>query len=578
MSTVVITGGPQGGVANRVNVHDFVKNQWQFSLYIQALARMAVMNQDDSVSFFQIGGIHGQPYIRWSGEGKGVGVGKDVADDGGFKGYCTHGSVLFPTWHRPYVSLFEQELQSHALEIAKLYTVDKDRWIAEATQFRVPYWDWASQAVPPDEVIRQQQVAIITPDSNGKKVNFPNSFLQYTFHPVDPSFEKPFATWRTTLRHPKPVNSPNAKSDVDELITFLKADHENIKERVHYTLTYVDKWESFSHHSNSGDDSTTGNSLEAIHDRIHNLVGGAGHMGDTAVAGFDPIFWLHHANVDRLLQLWSSRHPGVWVTEGRDQEGSITIPPNTVVNDKTELTPLIQTSSGAVSNYWVSANTQSTNVLNYSYPEYDNLDLANPNAVKDAISAITDKLYGNSDQNLTIRSLSTNVTDPENGGYYDWTARVNVKQYAVGASFSVLLFLGGVHHDPMSWQSGGCETFAGAVDAFVNSSAEQCANCRNQREDELVIEGFVHLNRAIARLAPNLEGLHPDVVKPWLQENLTWRVQKVDGTTVDVATIPSLQVTVSATPLILQPGMDFPQRGTVRWHPEITSGQPGGAN
>lgn len=130
MSTVVITGGPQGGVSNRVNVHDFVKNQWQFSLYIQALgnvvysydvsflrahslssiggtARMAVMNQDNSVSFFQIGGIHGQPYIRWSGEGKGVGVGKDVADDGGFKGYCTHGSVLFPTWHRPYVSLFE---------------------------------------------------------------------------------------------------------------------------------------------------------------------------------------------------------------------------------------------------------------------------------------------------------------------------------------------------------------------------------------------------------------------------------------------------------------------------------------
>lgn len=116
---------------------------------------------------------------------------------------------------------YQQELQSHALEIAKLYTVDKDRWIAEATQFRVPYWDWASQAVPPDEVIRQQQVAIITPDSNGKKVLVPNPFLHYTFHPVDPSFEKPFASWRTTLRHPKPVNSPNAKSDVDELITLV---------------------------------------------------------------------------------------------------------------------------------------------------------------------------------------------------------------------------------------------------------------------------------------------------------------------------------------------------------------------
>lgn len=147
--------------------------------------------------------------------------------------------------------------------------------------------------------------------------------------------------------------------------------------------------------------------------------------------------------------------------------------------------------------------------------------------MKDAILAIIDKLYGNSDQLHTIRSLSTNVADPEGSRYYDWTARVNVKQYAVGTSFSVLLFLGDVHHDPASWQTGRCETFAGAVDAFVNSSAEQCANCRNQREDELVIEGFVHLNRAIARLAPDFESLHPDVVKPWLQKNLTWRVQKV---------------------------------------------------
>lgn len=22
-------------------------------------------------------------------------------------GYCTHGSILFPTWHRPYLALFE---------------------------------------------------------------------------------------------------------------------------------------------------------------------------------------------------------------------------------------------------------------------------------------------------------------------------------------------------------------------------------------------------------------------------------------------------------------------------------------
>ncbi|MGW2539415.1 tyrosinase family protein [Kitasatospora sp. NPDC001574] len=34
-----------------------------------------------------------------------------------------------------------------------------------------------------------------------------------------------------------------------------------------------------------------------IHDEIHAYIGG--QMGDPAVAGFDPIFFLHHANVDR---------------------------------------------------------------------------------------------------------------------------------------------------------------------------------------------------------------------------------------------------------------------------------------
>lgn len=33
--------------------------------------------------------------------------------------------------------------------------------------------------------------------------------------------------------------------------------------------------------------------------------------------GFDPIFWLHHCQVDRLMSLWSAMHPGVWVSEVR---------------------------------------------------------------------------------------------------------------------------------------------------------------------------------------------------------------------------------------------------------------------
>jgi hypothetical protein len=30
-------------------------------------------------------------------------------------------------------------------------------------------------------------------------------------------------------------------------------------------------------------------------------------------AAFDPVFWLHHANMDRLLWLWQQRFPDIWV-------------------------------------------------------------------------------------------------------------------------------------------------------------------------------------------------------------------------------------------------------------------------
>ncbi len=45
------------------------------------------------------------------------------------------------------------------------------------------------------------------------------------------------------------------------------------------------------------------------HDMVHSLVGGGdeqrfGVMSDPDTAGLDPIFWLHHANIDRLWEVW----------------------------------------------------------------------------------------------------------------------------------------------------------------------------------------------------------------------------------------------------------------------------------
>jgi hypothetical protein len=44
-------------------------------------------------------GIHGVPFESWNGVGAAPGANQS--------GYCTHSSVLFPMWHRPYLVLFE---------------------------------------------------------------------------------------------------------------------------------------------------------------------------------------------------------------------------------------------------------------------------------------------------------------------------------------------------------------------------------------------------------------------------------------------------------------------------------------
>lgn len=77
-------------------------------------------------------------------------------------------------------------------------------------------------------------------------------------------------------------------------------------------------------------------SLENMHDEIHNNVGGGcyspngttcGTMYHLEVSAFDPIFWLHHAMVDRLLTMWQVLNPNSWITPHiHESEAMWTVP------------------------------------------------------------------------------------------------------------------------------------------------------------------------------------------------------------------------------------------------------------
>lgn len=81
-----------------------LKRQWTlFILGLEAFEKMPICDQ---LSYFRVAGIHGYPLQPWDHAPKPVPSG-DKAGSKQENGYCHHNTVAFPTWHRPYMMLFE---------------------------------------------------------------------------------------------------------------------------------------------------------------------------------------------------------------------------------------------------------------------------------------------------------------------------------------------------------------------------------------------------------------------------------------------------------------------------------------
>lgn len=98
---VSITGVKEGIVGNavpiRTEIREFILNKDMLNIYLLGLERMQALPKTDRLSWYQIAGIHGRPYKPWD----------NVTGNGNMAGYCTHSSILFLPWHRPYIALYE---------------------------------------------------------------------------------------------------------------------------------------------------------------------------------------------------------------------------------------------------------------------------------------------------------------------------------------------------------------------------------------------------------------------------------------------------------------------------------------
>ena len=177
----------------------------------------------------------------------------------------------------------------------------KERMYNALSTFRMPYWDAA--AVPPKDtssfpaIVQQETVEIEVPSGDSTTtIHVSNPLYAYHFHPlpVDDFKSVPWILWNSTKRHPASM-AVSAKSQNDLVAESLDSNRVNLMQQTYQMLgmqaNYLDVSNSMAETDAQG---AVPNSLESVHDTLHNAIGRGGHMYDAAYSAFDPIFWLLH--------------------------------------------------------------------------------------------------------------------------------------------------------------------------------------------------------------------------------------------------------------------------------------------
>ncbi len=264
---------------------------------------------------------------------------------------CQHGWEQFLTWHRAYLYFFEQRLQ------------DIDPTVT------LPYWDWtlyakqneaaAAKNPPPpknqpngqkqfsdDTGVIPEQYGCWMDDSG--LANLKGKIDQATWNKLNKIKGKVYLSGNRLyvaagITYQGTAASGSAPTQDDLIMNELQRinpiwhrqrwsgmnpgliSHYPTPDDVGRILQTPD----FAHWGGGPSSDHFYGALESIHNYMHNFSGGVnpnfilgnnpefynepqyGHMVENRVTAYDPIFWAHHCNVDRLFAQWQEMHPGV---------------------------------------------------------------------------------------------------------------------------------------------------------------------------------------------------------------------------------------------------------------------------
>ncbi|MDJ0628720.1 MAG: tyrosinase family protein [Rhodobacter sp.] len=200
--------------------------------------------------------------------------------------WCEHGSPLFLPWHRAYLYYYELALQTR---LGARFT-ETDPAEPEFAEIGLPWWDWASDHS--HDVGLPNSYAEDLPGGDGNP-------LRQTVVGAALDGVQLTGIWSQELTALVRAQLPGVITDTDPPVTLRDPDPPDDLPR-QSTLDSVIMTQSTYLGFN--------NSLEQVHGDVHVWVGGA--MSQVPTAAYDPIFWSHHAMIDRLWYIWQNSQFG----------------------------------------------------------------------------------------------------------------------------------------------------------------------------------------------------------------------------------------------------------------------------
>ncbi len=260
-------------MAIRQSLRGLSRDPSQLQRFRDAFSRLLSLGDDRGYQWFA--SIHGLPFPIWCEHSR--------------SSSPTDVTLLFLSWHRAYLYYFELALQSR---LGPRFSILPPAESALA-DVGLPWWDWTSDeshrdGIPPAYTIEQinnspnplRSVPIATGSSNVSIGVWSDSIIQLVREQL------PGAITETgepqTRRDPDPPEELPQLSNGDDSIESILA---------------ASTFEDFSIRLETGP-----------HNDVHTWVGGS--MSLVPTSAYDPIFWSHHAMIDRLWHLWQNSSRG----------------------------------------------------------------------------------------------------------------------------------------------------------------------------------------------------------------------------------------------------------------------------